>query len=319
MSVSDDRESLRDPWAWAGTADEFLASAPDQLLHELAQHSATLNHEAPSPSQMRAWTDELEVLHRELDTAPPSARADWSVILEYELPFEGGRRPDVLVLAGGTVAVIEFKGRPPSLAQLDQVQAYARDLAEYHEGTHARRVEAILVSTALDTPPSIAGPVHVVGQTGLGPLLEDVASRGAIDLHEWLTAPYRPLPTLVAAAQRIFRHGHLPHVRRALAARIPETITEIHSLINETQENGLRRLILLTGVPGAGKTLVGLRLVYERSEGEPTATFLSGNGAACGCPPTRTSEQGVRTRPAQVHHELWAKHARPRPACPRLR
>ncbi len=67
-------------------------------------------------------------------------------------------------------------------------------------------------------------------------------------------------------------------MRRALAARIPETIDAIHDLINDAEAESRRRLILLTGVPGAGKTLVGLRVVYERSEGDPMSTFLSGNG-----------------------------------------
>jgi hypothetical protein len=83
----------------------------------------------------------------------------------------------------------------------------------------------------------------------------------------------------VQAARRIFQHERLPHVRRALAARIPETVALISSLVAEPESEGRRRLILLTGAPGAGKTLVGLRVVYEQAAADrASSTFLSGNG-----------------------------------------
>jgi len=88
---------------------------------------------------------------------------------------------------------------------------------------------------------------------------------------------YVPLPTLVAAARRIFKNEPLPHVRRALSAGIPEAITLVGDIFRQTEATGGRVLVLVAGVPGSGKTLVGLRLVYEQSMGTQ-ATFLSGNG-----------------------------------------
>lgn len=93
-----------------------------------------------------------------------------------------------------------------------------------------------------------------------------------------MSAPYDPLPSLIEAARRIFQHEPLPHVKRALAAGLPETVELLARLTEETAERGERLLAFVTGVPGAGKTLVGLRLVYERSSEAGRATFLSGNG-----------------------------------------
>ncbi len=36
---------------------------------------------------------------------------DDGTLLEYKLPMEGGRRPDVLVLENDVVVVLEFKGK----------------------------------------------------------------------------------------------------------------------------------------------------------------------------------------------------------------
>ncbi|MDP9227131.1 MAG: DUF2075 domain-containing protein [Actinomycetota bacterium] len=201
------------------------------------------------------------------------------MVFEFELPFEGGRRPDVVLIAGDTVVVLEFKTNPVvDASQLDQVAAYARDLREYHESSHWRTVVPVLVSTTFAGPTRIAGDVIVCGPAALATTLGDHRGQGIIDFDEWLRAPYAPLPSLVSAARRIFQNEPLPHVRQAVAARIPETVALVDRLTVEAKQGDLRRLIFVTGVPGAGKTLVGLRAVYERTEGKAGSTFLSGNG-----------------------------------------
>ncbi|MGH9892457.1 MAG: DUF2075 domain-containing protein, partial [bacterium] len=202
-----------------------------------------------------------------------SAAADWGVVFEYELPLEGGRRPDVVVLAGGTVIVLEFKAVLRFLqAHLDQVEAYARDLAEYHEASRGRTIAPVLV---MRNVPPITGRregTTITDMAGIDQVLEQFASPGHINLTSWLESSYAPLPTLVAAARRIFRHERLPHVRRAESAGIPETVDLISRLAETTEAERRRSLVFVTGVPGSGKTLVGLRAVYERSDIEGKAT-----------------------------------------------
>jgi DUF2075 family protein len=202
-----------------------------------------------------------------------------SLVLEYELPFEGGRRPDVVLLLGGAIVVLEFKGSPAvEQAHLDQVSAYRRDILEYHEASRDLPVHAVLVMSSDDSVDELAGDVQIVGRDSLAACLSELACPGSIDLDAWLRAPYAPLPSLVEAARRIFQHDPLPHVRRAIAARVPETVGLISALASEARDEQRRRLIFLTGVPGAGKTLVGLRVVYEHHTDEASSTFLSGNG-----------------------------------------
>ena len=267
-------------WGWAGTAAAFLSTTPQAWTAALTRHHNGLMLSPPSAGQRTAWQHEHRVVTgalREAVFADERARHG-GVVFEYELPLEGGRRPDVVVLAGETIAVLEFKqAAAVTISAIDQVEAYARDLADYHRDSHGREVRPFLVLPSATSFDATYGDVVATSGDGLGHYLHDVATQGTIDLQTWLQSPYEPLPQLVEAARRIFNHEPLPHVRRAIAAGIPRTVDLLATLCERAEAEGWRLLALLTGVPGSGKTLVGLRVVYERT-GRADATFLSGNG-----------------------------------------
>jgi DUF2075 family protein len=236
----------------------------------------------PAGSQIEAWNEERQVVSDALMEIGrhQSAAAGWGLVFEYELPLEGGRRPDLIVLAGDAVIVIEFKSaRHLPVAHFDQVAAYARDIGDYHAASQHSSIHAILAPTSDAARGTERAGVRLARPNELPDALLEVADSGTQpDLHEWLASPYAPLRTLVAAARRIFEHKPLPHVRRALSARIPQTVDLVHTLVDDARDDQLRRLVLVAGVPGAGKTLVGLRVVYEHAEQHAPASFLSGNG-----------------------------------------
>jgi hypothetical protein len=270
-------------WGWAGRVRDFLETPDDVIGGNLAAHHVALWLTDPSGSQTTAWSEELAVMRAALSAAlvADGDVADaWSVVFEYELPLEGGRRPDVVVLTGRSMAVLEFKSVAiPSQADLDQVAAYARDLSDYHQESHHRVIRPIVVATR--SAPGFAADVDgitISSPEALPAYLLDVYEPGTIDLDSWLNSAYEPLPFLVDAARRIFLHEPLPHVKRALAAGIPETVELLGRLADDAAANSERVLALVGGVPGAGKTLVGLRLVYERTVQHGRATLLSGNG-----------------------------------------
>jgi len=216
----------------------------------------------------------------------PSSR-DWFIVLEYELPREGGRRPDLVVLASGRIIVVEFKGFPsPTPAAVDQVADYARDLADYHEASHDHPVGAVLCLASSDEQPTVIKDVTVVsGQDLADGILMTLASlppAPPIAADTWLDADYAPLPSLVTAARIIFEHAELPHIRRAESAGVPETLDVLAGAAERARHASENHLALVTGVPGAGKTLVGLQFVYEshfgEAESDQQAVFLSGNG-----------------------------------------
>jgi len=271
-----------------GWADHFpfLVETPAETL------LAALHAFVPDagPEQHLAWRKSIRTLHAEgakvLALHPPAQ--EHSAVLEYTLPREGGRRPDVIVLQNGVVVVLEFKSvGNPRRADLDQVAAYARDLRHYHSSCHGLHVVPVLVLPTHWVDLEIDG-VFVVGGVHLGTKLVElsVAGTGAvIELQGFLHGEYLPLPGLVAAARLLFKRLPLPFIRRANSAGVPQTVELVLNLAKIAAERGERHLVLLTGVPGAGKTLVGLQVAHSatlddvsiRRKGAP-ATFLSGNG-----------------------------------------
>jgi hypothetical protein len=270
-----------DGWGWAGDVGHFLALHVEEWLVSMRGHHERLTHAQPSGLQLAVWRSEYDDMRSALATcvkAMPEA-GRWGLIFEYELPFEGGRRPDVVALAGSAIVVLEFKSALRFYqAHIDQVEAYARDLSEYHEASHGRRVVPALVMRGVPPLHGRVAATPIVDPSGIDRVLLENALPGEIDLAGWLRAAYAPLPTLVSAARRIFRHEPLPHVRRAMSRGVPATVDLVARLASEAEAARRRMLILVTGVPGAGKTLVGLRSVYEGSDEEGSATFLSGNG-----------------------------------------
>src|SRR3954464_2931475 len=161
----------RTPWGWAGPAQDFLNAPYDDWAASLETHHLALNGEGPSTSQRDAWRDEFDVLVEAfLQVHDPT----WNLVCEFELPFEGGRRPDVVVLAGGTIIILEFKTTPlVAASHIDQVAAYARDIREYHEASHWRKVAGVLVSTGLEAENQASGDVTVCGRAKLAQVLNE--------------------------------------------------------------------------------------------------------------------------------------------------
>jgi hypothetical protein len=236
-----------------------------------------------------AWKNSLEVLRDGLRSVCES-RTDansWTGVFEYELPRERGRRPDVVLLAERAVLVLEFKDdSAPLQSYVDQVAAYARDLGDYHAASHDRRVLPVLVLTRYWREAAESEGVAIVGPDSLAECLLDLTTEPAasppLDPRVWLEADYAPLPSLINAARMIFEHEPLPQIRRAESAGIPWALKALSDAAHEAKEKGEFHLALVTGVPGAGKTLVGLQFVYEtrfgEDAGERPAVLLSGNG-----------------------------------------
>jgi hypothetical protein len=248
----------------------------------------------PGESQARAWRESIPKLQtevRELVQGDPSTAA-YTAVLEYQLPLEF-RRADAVFLMHDAIVVLELKGkRDPSQADLDQAQAYARDLKAYHGECADRSLHAILVPTLAKDEYRLEGNVHVCSPGRLDWLISqlDVRRDGTpVCASAFLSQEaYRPLPTLVRAARELFTTGELKRVKRAAAATENAT-AKLSQLVRDAANGRRRKLALVTGVPGAGKTLVGLRLVHSheidtfsiaRGKEKPTApaVFLSGNG-----------------------------------------
>lgn len=281
----------REPYSagWASDLPTFRGAAPRVVCLRLQDFVRDAG-----PEQVDAWARWVPALQTEADAllAAHDPARDYTAILEYQLPRDL-RRPDVIVLEQGVVVVLELKGRPDATrAGLDQVLAYARDLRTYHAACHTRPVVPVLVVSGAANAAKVVDGAWVVGPRGVHALLGELArtlSGPPLRLDAFLADDaYEPLPSIVQAARALFERGELPFLKRARACTDPALAT-ISAIAREAATTRTRHLVVLTGVPGSGKTLVGLQLVHAhwldelavaRAGGKPAtpAVFLSGNG-----------------------------------------
>ena len=196
----------------------------------------------------------------------------------------------MLLLLHDDVVVVELKGKTyPSDADIDQTHAYARDLGCYHRDCHDRAVHPVLVPTRMPPGGAVSErDVRICGVDELDALVAKLSTRRKtepVNAGRFLSAKaYKPLPTLIEAARRLFLSQRPPELWKS-AANTDAAVGAIQKIAAEAHSTGTRKLVLLTGVPGAGKTLVGLRVAHSPvlgrlrpGGGGAPAVFLSGNG-----------------------------------------
>lgn len=273
--------------AWYGASiDQFLATAPEVIFGELA----TKGEFALLTTQRDAWLVQLEVLMGCLKGLAGS------VYLEFNIP-RMGRRIDAVVLIGPVVFVLEFKVGESNFDRvaIDQVWDYALDLKNFHEASHHASIVPILVCTEAEAIPhadclypdndKVYRPI-CIGSDALRSVMDTAikAISGAnMDGEQWHRARYHPTPTILEAARSLYAQHSVEDIARydAGAKNLRVTSLRIDELVDEAMEGGRKIICFVTGVPGAGKTLVGLNVATRHREelGGPTfAVFLSGNG-----------------------------------------
>lgn len=187
------------PCAWQGSVSEFLATPEERVLSDLT----AFLRETGAP-QILAWDRSLRVLRDELRSCLPDA-AGFALVLEFELPRSGGRRPDLIVLENGLVLVIEFKNRVAAEpADIAQVKGYVRDLEEYHAACRGKALVPLLVPIGMDGDPETRDGVRIVPSRKLGAVIRELSKGGAGkrgDGDAFVRAPFEPLPALVEAAR----------------------------------------------------------------------------------------------------------------------
>ena len=266
--------------SFASSLDTFLNTSQDEWLsHMKAGAAGRPLHEA----QITAWVDCYEVLQHTPLPVIGAQHPGLSIIFEYELPYEAGRRPDIVLLSKEQVVILEFKMKSRIFrADVDQAAAYARDIQEYHFESRNRKVTSLLVVTHLKNKLEPWGSVLVSSKDRLQEALLHILRPGttACDANAWMSSRYEPLPTIVEAAQMIMRKEALPQIRSADSAGIPQALQCLSGIATYAKEKSKYMLAFVTGVPGAGKTYLGLQFVYEsfQETEQVHSVYLSGNG-----------------------------------------
>ena len=272
---------------------EFLSSDKMEVLGTLHDN---YNGEALTTTN-EAWKGEIELLQNVL---APWADEAGEIIFEYDIP-RLGKRIDVVLLLRGIIFCLEFKvGQKDALqSDVEQVMDYALDLKNFHRFSHNRTIVPILVPTnykrsTTEFKPSVYDDAVynplITGADGLQDLLTNVLNHAKATepdtIDNWIISPYTPTPTIVEAARTLYENHSVEDITRHEADEVSTdaTIDYLLKIIDQSKRNGQKSICFVTGVPGAGKTLVGLDVAIkqtykeENSSKEDGAVYLSGNG-----------------------------------------
>lgn len=263
---------------------DFLSDDPEYVLGQLL-----INDEFETTDlQKNAWRREIEILQSQLYDFP-----DGEIAFEYTIP-RIGHRIDVVCIIRGIIFLLEFKvgDKVYKKATDDQVVDYALDLKYFHEASQNRYIVPISVSTEAPNAENriffmedqIAEVLHSNKKTISSTIttILGTASDASLSMTAWGNSRYAPTPTIIEAAQALYRNHSVDDISRndAGAQNLTETTAAISRIIDDCKVNGRKAICFVTGVPGAGKTLAGLNIANSRHQFEANehAVFLSGNG-----------------------------------------
>lgn len=271
---------------YAAPVREFLAATPEEIIGHLTMADP---HRALESTQKLAWAEEIDILREALGALPGEA----TLFLEFDVPRLGSRI-DAVIIAGPVVMPIEFKCGEQhfTTTACNQAWDYGLDLKNFHLASHDAPIFPLLVATRApsgDTawaPPAADGvrPPRRVTSAGLGRALADAlgeASGLPLDADAWGRSAYQPTPTIVEAARALYSQHSVQAITRndAGARNLQVTSGTVEEIIERSRARREKAIVFVTGVPGAGKTLVGLNVATRRRDfGEARAVFLSGNG-----------------------------------------
>jgi len=269
---------------FSSTIADFLTASPDAILATLTRTNAF----ALEQTQRDAWLEQIDIMKNTLETYRGN------IYFEYSIP-RMGKRIDVLLLIGAALLVLEFKvgeRNYPAYA-IDQVFDYAVDMKNFHETSHECLIAPILVCTkANETLSQVATTPHndnvlfplLANSESLRSIIDSVlqfATDETIQVELWEKGRYSPTPTIIEAAVALYGGHSVKDISssEAKAVNLSQTSNAVSEIIKSSRESHRKSICFVTGVPGAGKTLVGLDIATKLmdKENELYSVFLSGN------------------------------------------
>jgi len=270
---------------YSDTISNFLKASPQEIIGHLAENSEY----AVETTQKDAWLGQIAILK------PILSKLDGAIFFEYSIPRMGGRI-DVVLIVENVIFVLEFKVGEKEFNQsaIDQVWDYALDLKNFHETSHHHLIAPILIATeskktytVIEEMPHSDNLLYPIktNTENLRNIIQHVlefADGEIINPIQWSNGRYSPTPTIIEAAMSMYSEHGVQDIYRsdAAATNLTDTSNAVLEIINDAKKNNYKAICFLTGVPGAGKTLVGLRIAamnYKENERASTV-YLSGNG-----------------------------------------
>jgi len=262
----------------------FIKEDTNKILGELVRHH---NHSLED-LQRNAWIKQIELLKQIFHNY-----TNGHIFFEFSIP-RMGKRVDNIIILNDSIFIIEFKVGSATYdnSAIEQVLDYSQDLKNFHEGSHVQKLFPILISTEAK---NVENAIELLQDKLYKPLLANknsflnvieeclvIGKENDICPLTWQNSIYKPTPTIIEAAQALYKGHNVQEISRSDSGAINLSITtdKINQIINNSKETNKKSICFITGVPGAGKTLAGLNIANERMniDNEEQAVFLSGNG-----------------------------------------
>lgn len=267
---------------YSDTIDSFIQTSNNEILGALMANHTNRTLE---DQQRNAWMRQIDILKTTLDGF------SGTIYFEFAIP-RMGKRVDNIVVIKDTIFVIEFKVGDSSFDKHSQEQVldYSLDLKNFHAGSHHARLVPVLVAT--NARPISYNKYEVLeliktantNSESLADVIEDFIYNRTeyINANNWEHSIYKPTPTIIEAAQALYKGHNVTEISRSDSGAINLTKTAncLSRIIDNAKGNHKKTICFVTGVPGAGKTLAGLNIANERMKADEDehAVFLSGNG-----------------------------------------
>jgi hypothetical protein len=320
------------PAYYQNTIKGFLDDDPKAVFNALTTNYAKDGYYQLLGTQSKSWTDSIPIIRETLSNLLQrnGDESDWGVFLEYPL-YRLRKRIDFVLVSKHCIYVVELKVGASEVNGTDirQVEEYALDLRDFHKESHRHVIYPILCCTALPEtcfqktgeridkiqPVTIVSAVSMVN--AFTETKEWVGSE-LLDWREWGRSSYEPVPTIIEAATSIFAGHNVKDISRSDAENLRTCSEEVIRLINETKNNGKKCVIIVTGVPGAGKTLAGLKVAHHTNNRRKTdgeIIYLSGNTplvlvlreALALDEQYRSKKEGIKRTLKDIRHEIKAR------------
>jgi len=259
----------------------------------------TESDETSAPSNLNlqrgAWANQIKILQKYLKDKKGY------IIFEYVLS-RVNMRIDVVLLMDDIVYSLEFKNNEISFLpeDIDQADGYGYALKNFYEINRNKYVVPILIATKApdeecdvksDLGPDKLFSLFKANTNKMEQYIDMIRSKYGSqiiytekDFKNWINSPFKPNPTIIQSARSIYMNNKVDDFFKFDAGEENLKITEftIEKIIKEAESKKEKVICFVSGVPGAGKTLVGLDLAGKTRNNEdpnlPNSIFFSGNG-----------------------------------------
>ncbi len=312
---------------YSSSVREFLRQSDGETIATLEIGYAQRGFTRHFTDQTLTWERDLRHLRSVLEECvrtSPSA-ADWGLLMEFSIPLKEARI-DVVLLVRSWIILLEAKSGEVDSAAKKQAEQYGLLLHYFHKASDQRHILPVAVSTqaAEESPtewrqqgmfPQLASywvkPVLACKWEVLARLLlscED-ASEPQVSCQEWNNSPYFPVPSIIEAALELRSGLSIAEIAHSEAAEheIQHVRDTIQNCLRAARDEGQHAICFLTGVPGSGKTLVGLSLAHLSENKTDAVHFMSGNGPLVKVMQHLLTREGMRKGARKEDAEREAK------------